>query len=441
MMQSPDLTDAELRAIAPDLTPAERAALTPAEQVRLQAIEAQNRPPSLGGMLKDAAVGAGKYAVNHPMETGAAIGGIAGAPMTGGTSLLPSLAATGLGGMAGAGLGMTADAIRQYFGGDPSGDQLPSTPSGVAKHMIDQGGIQMAGELGGRAISSTLKGGANLLMNETVPSEIAKDFSGVNIGDVLNRHAINPTTEGGAAKARLLRRGAGRQTQSLVDTATANGVPGITRKDVTPYLGQAHTKAAEDASAGIDGGDQAIADRVDALFRDQPYEAAPNASLHKALPLNQAPGATRSLQAEGKIVRKQVSADKPPTDLGGITADNLAAGVRRTTGDRVPGYADANKTTQELVAAAQAASKMSKMPVRIGGWPSRIASGTLASGGLAGGDPLAGFAAATVPLALGTPQISAPMAISLYKAGKLPYALLLKVVGPDMLAAAGVTGP
>lgn len=410
------------------------AKVDPVDRAWLEQQTASDTAPDYAHLPQQLAGQAVDYARENPRKTGAMIGGVvAPALVTGGASLPVSLLASFLGGAGGAGVGMTADATHQYFGGAPSSETLPSSPLDTAKLMGQEGATQVGADLAGRGLGATIKGGANLLMNETVPAEIAKDFAGVNIGETLNRYGINPTTTRGATKARLLRRTAGQQTQQLAADATRQGTPGITRRDVSSYLGPATKQATEDASAGIPGGHGTIERRVDALFDAQfPYGD---------IPLESAPGVTRSLQQEGKIVRKQLSADKPPTDIAGITADNLAAGVRQTTGAKVPGYADANRTTQELIAAAQAASKMSKMPLRIGGWPSRVASATMGGGALASGHPLEAVAATALPLALGTPAISAPAAISLYYAGKLPYALLLKVIGPEVAQASGITDP
>lgn len=420
--------------------------LGPEDVKWLQDATQPEAPFSLQRAGKDAATAAAGYVADHPVHTAATIGGIAGpAVVTGGASLPISLGASFLGGAGGAGTGMTIDALRQYFGGDPSKDQLPTTAAGVGMRMGTEGAGMMAAEGTGRLTSAGLRGGANLLMNEAVPADIAKGFPGVNIGDVLNRNGINPTRSGsspfsdlfvggGSTRARVLRRGSAAARDQLVQDATANGVPGITRRDVEPYLGNATNQAAEEARAGVTGGHAEITRRVDDLFNAQfPYGD---------IALQDAPSVTRQLQREGKVVRKAVAAGQRATDTSALAADDLANGVRRTTELRIPGYGEANKRTQEAIAAAQTAEKMKNQPIRFGGLPSRLTGGGLGVGELARtGDPISAALAASVPLALGTPQISAPVAINLYRAGKIPYSALLKVASPELLKMLGVNEP
>lgn len=380
------------------------------------------KPLNARSTLEGAASKAGTYAKEHPAEVGGTVGGIAATAATGGTAAIPAILAAFLGGAGGAGVGMTTSAALD------GSQKLPDSPTGVLKEM----GWQGATQAGGEGVGRLTMGAGNLLMNEIVPTAISKDFasSGVNIGDVLNRRGINPTTARGAAKAERLRGASSAQTQQLANDATAQGTPGITRRDVAPFLSRAERQAGAEAKSGVPGGQQIIDQRLADLFDAQfPFSD---------ISLKDAPAVTRVLQDEGRVVRRQVDAGKRPTDLAGVTADGIASGVRRTTADRVPGYEASNKTTQELVGAAQAADQLSKQPMRLGGLASRLASGGGFTAGAISGDPVLAALGAGVPLALGTPQIGAPVAIALYKAGKLPLPLLLKVVGPEALAQAGI---
>lgn len=379
-----------------------------------------SRAPNLTDTIAKFGKSAVQYAGDHPTETGAMLGGLAAMPATGGLSALPALGLTGLAGAGGAGFGMLAGAL----GG--SKEQPPTTIPDALKRIAVQGATQATGEGLGRVT----RGAGNLLMNEIVPSDIAKAFPTVNIGETLNARGIVPTTARGAAKAETLRNAAAGRAQSLADDATAKGTPGITRRDLAPFLARAERQAGNEEKAGAPGGMQEIDDRLNALFDAQfPFGD---------VPLKDAPGVTRALQDEGAIVRKQLDAGNRPTNLGGVTADSLASGVRRTAADRIPGYDAANKQTQELVAAARTADRLKNAPIRLGGMSSRIASGAAGAGGLATGDPLTAAVAAAVPLAIGTPQISAPLAVTLYKAGKLPLPVLAKILGPAALRELGI---
>lgn len=93
---------------------------------------------------------------NHPVEAGAIAGGMLAVPLTGGTSLLPAMAAAGLGGAGGAGLGLITKAAR----GDAD---TPNTSTGVLRTMGEQGALQGAMEGGGRLVSGMLAKGAGRL--------------------------------------------------------------------------------------------------------------------------------------------------------------------------------------------------------------------------------------------------------------------------------------
>lgn len=378
---------------------------------------------------------AAQYAVDHPAATGATIGGIAAPLLTGGTALLPELAATGLGGMGGAGTGMTLDALRQYFGGAPSQETLPSTASGVAKDMIDQGGGQMAATLAGRGTSAALKGTANGLMDSAIGAQtkLRGEFPDVNLAETLNANAINPFTKKGVQKAGILRRTSAANTQRLADDAGANGIL-IRRGDVTPALTGSTKMAAEDAAAGMPGGNAQIAAEVDRLFGGRSPLGTGD------IPANEAPAVTRSLQRRGRAARAASNAGDLPRGLDASVNDELASGVRQTANQKIgPEYAASNANTQSLIAAQKIAKRGSRQPLTLPSIKATALGGSAGGAGILAGDPIAGAIAASVPLALSVPQISAPVAINLYRAGKIPYALLLKVVGPELLHQAGVT--
>jgi hypothetical protein len=67
--------------------------------------------------------------IDKPVQSLATIGGLAAAPITGGASLLPAMAASGLGAAGGAGLGSIVNAAR-------GGSNGPQTAKGVAETMV-----------------------------------------------------------------------------------------------------------------------------------------------------------------------------------------------------------------------------------------------------------------------------------------------------------------
>lgn len=398
-------------------------------------------PPSAGGAMKagadlvgNVASGAMNYARTHPVETGAAIGGIAAPLLTGGAALLPELAAAGLGGMGGAGLGMLGGAAMG------SNAALPTTASGVAKTMIDEGGGQMAGTLLGRGISAPLKATGSAVMNSILPKSIAEDFPGA--ATTLVDRGINPTSEGGLAKASGLRRISAQNTRDLAQAAQAAGAPPITEGDLFPAMGASIDKAVAERKAGMPGGAGVVRKRLDALMDAQPLQGGrvPGAP---AIPLSDASSITRELQDEGRTTLDALASAERPSRLSSIVANDLAGGIRRVANDRIPGYQASNATTQNLIGAERSAAALqhAKLPLNTMGIRLAAAAGLGGATAYGTGSNTEGALVGALPLVLSVPQIAGPTAIAAYKAGKLPYSMLLKAVSPEILKMLGITEP
>lgn len=129
----------------------------------------------------------------HPAEVGAMAGGIAAVPLTGGASLLPAIAAAGLGGAGGAGVGMLAGAM----GGSPN---IPKTAGGVLRTMGTQGALQAGAELGGRGVQAGLKAGAGRLYQSVLKPTVAAREEYPNLVETALQHGV-PVSKGGAEKA------------------------------------------------------------------------------------------------------------------------------------------------------------------------------------------------------------------------------------------------
>lgn len=166
----------------------------------IHAVSASEPDTYAGGFLKGAKDYAGELASkvgntikNHPAEVGAAVGGMAAAPLTGGASLLPAMAAAGLGGAGGAGLGMIAGAV----GGSPN---IPNSAGGVLKTMGTQGAAQAAMEGGGRLMTGALKAGASRLYQGLLKPTQAARLENPNLVQTALENRI-PVSAGGAEKA------------------------------------------------------------------------------------------------------------------------------------------------------------------------------------------------------------------------------------------------
>lgn len=518
--------------------------------------------PDAPGAFNDLLAGAGNYIKNNPRKVGAAVGGIGATLATGGAALLPEMAAAGLGGMAGAGTGMTFDAIRQFMGGAPSAETLPGTPGDTAKAMIDEGAGQMAATGIGGSIARVARGAGTAVMNGILPKSIAEDFP--QAAETLAKNAINPSTERGLEKASGLRRVSAANTRDLAQAAEQSGAPPITEGDILPSMGNSIGKAVAERKAGNPGGAGVIRRRIDALFSAQPRPTsavysvdAPIAPLalpaatnpqqmsprfiggaagvaenrpytidtgpvtprigqpdigtilpreveglssvppdmaargigpftpptsargfysngdtggallptadkgqplpqpaqvvlrrslihgEPAIPLSDASDITRELQHEGRATLNAISSAERPSNLPSIVANDLASGIRRTANARIPGYQASNATTQGLIGAEQASAAMKNapFPLKALGYRAMPALAIGSATGYATGSPTEGVMAGALPLALGVPQIAGPAAIAAYKAGSLPYSMLIKAVSPQILEMLGITPP
>lgn len=148
-------------------------------------------------VLGDAVMNFGKGVLrtvrDHPVESAATAGAMAAVPLTGGASLLPAMAAAGLGGAGGAGLGLMVKGAR----GDAD---TPNTAGGVLGTMGEQGAVQAAMEGGGRMISGMLRSGASRLYQGLLKPTQAARLDNPNLVQTALANRI-PVSAGGAEKA------------------------------------------------------------------------------------------------------------------------------------------------------------------------------------------------------------------------------------------------
>jgi hypothetical protein len=230
-----------------------------------------------------------------------------------------------------------------------------------------------------------------------------------------------------------VRRKAGEQVRTLAQQAQDAGQPGITRSDVEPAMDPARRAASARAKAGMPGGHAEVNDVLNNLFDAQfPYGD---------IQLTDAADVTRALQDEGIAAREAVQSAERPKRVSSQAYDNAASGVRRVARDRIPGFQGANADLQGAVGAERAAAEMKngQIPLKNFGWRALPALALGTGEYVRSGSALTGAAAGALPLALGVPQISAPAAIALYQAGRLPFDVLVNTIGPAAVRAAGIT--
>jgi len=203
----------------------------PSEQDVLAAIGGQNpapaaaqapQQPTAAGMpfsrIGSAVMGTIK---NNPVSAGAIAGGLAAAPMTAGASLLPAMAASGLGAAGGAGLGLIAEQL---------GTGKPRTAGSVAGTMAAEGAMGAAGEGIGRGLatiagkvaphlSRAILKPSKALQREYGQDELIESFlkEGVPVGQ--------SEKVGASAKA-----SAGQADQMIADAQQAGAGPGEDRR-------------------------------------------------------------------------------------------------------------------------------------------------------------------------------------------------------------------
>ena len=116
-----------------------------------------------------------KTAYDNPVEALGIAGATAAVPLTGGASLLPSIAAAGLGGAGGAGLGTIVKAAR----GDAD---TPQTPGAVLGTMAKEGAVQAAGQGTGALAAGAARGSLRLMQSALKPTaSLVKSRAGAGV--------------------------------------------------------------------------------------------------------------------------------------------------------------------------------------------------------------------------------------------------------------------
>lgn len=291
----------------------------------------------------DGAVNLGKAAVrtirDHPVEVGAMAGGIAAVPLTGGASMLPAMAAAGLGGAGGAGLGLITKAVR----GDAD---TPNTAGGVLGRMGMEGAAQGAMEGGGRLISGMLaKGAGRLYQGLMKPTQAARLENPDLIKTALSNRI--PISAGGAEKAgNLVGESMGKADALVADRAAMPNAPMIDPKH---------------AVAGVAGAVREVKDLP--VARPQMKAIGDYGRQYLAEHPSQmtVTDAQRAVRATDKFFN---SAYRSTMDRGNpITSGNTAAALginNETRGmlrQAVPGLKDQNAVTSGLVGVRDAVER------------------------------------------------------------------------------------
>lgn len=286
-----------------------------------------------------------EYAYKHPVQAGAAIGGVAAAPFSGGASLIPAMAASGLGAAGGAGLGSIVSAAMGR-------EDTPATATDVAKTMATEGALGAAGEGMGRAVAAMgrplMRGAVSAYERMLKPNKAALEGM-TGMGKTLQERSANVAREllndpnGQISKAganRFADATAGIQ-QQVDDLVTANPeARGSTRHLADELNARRGTFGNQWAPGGDTRAYNAVADevlnnpKVTKILR-----AVKDTSVEQALGM--APNASEVVEA-GRTMIPRVTAR---------TARNLTQGTYRNLGDKAYGELQGAATEAHKAAA------------------------------------------------------------------------------------------
>lgn len=372
-------------------------------------------------MIGDAVMGAGKYALQHPVQSLAALGGVAGATATAPASLPLLAAATlgaGIGGAGGAGLGSILNAAR-------GGTDGPTTAGGTLQTMAGEGAGQAAAELTGRGVVAPMvKGGARILMDNAVrpTAKVLGEFPDVVNTLIKERLPVGRMLgSSGSQQAKAALRESAGTTRNLLRQADASGAviqPSQTMSEL-PALAQDAAK-----SSGLPGGGTGGLADMEAEF------AATQGFPQKPTEVKDLKRAAQSLAKPVFRAQQMGNVIGPDASLGARFNDAIAGGSKKALED-IPQYgpriAESEGRTQSLIGATKTLrqAEARRLPL----WSEL---GSTAAGGAVGaytGDTKSGVGTALAIRALTSPRSMSRAALGIDAMGPL------SIQGPRLAAA------
>lgn len=365
-------------------------------------------------MLGDAVIGAGKSLLsgikNHPVEAGGIAGGLLAAPFTGGMSAIPAMAATGLAGAAGAGVGVIGKRLGEAA---TTGDMhTPIDTTDAAKQMATQGLEQAGAEGGGRMIRGTLRMLGNRVYQGILKPTQAARLEHPELVQTALENAI-PVSAGGAEKAGTLMGESRQAADALVaDRAAQPGAPTIDPKQAVGGI----TKAVKDVRDLPVSRPQmaAIGDYARQYLKEHPSAMA-------------LPDAQRAVRATDKFFdstyRATMDRGNPVTSGSTAAAVGINDETRKLLRAAVPGLKEQNAVTSGLAGVREAVERRVGQQGNLSpiGMQHLINAGLGSGVGAIGGKEkgLTTFAAME---ALTNPMIGSRLAIGGHMAAGLPWA-------------------
>lgn len=365
-------------------------------------------------MIGDAAMRLLKSAKEHPIETGALVGGAVAAPFTGGASVPAAVAAAGLGGAGGAGLGMLYNAI--------AGEEAsPTTAGGVLTRMGTEGATQAAAELGGRAVQGGLKAVAGQAYRGALRPAASVRAKYPNVVERGLEDAIVVGPRSAPVKARNLAMASKAEGNAMREAAQAGGAGPIPRSELRgPLMEMARESKRAAKLTGVPDESAAIVQRARSL---QPSYALDEGHEAARILNDRADAAFRAEQRSGVTRGVEANMDK-------ALARAFSGGVK----DRVPGLAETNQVTSTRMGLAKALQAAAERPGVLG----NLMAGSTGVGTYAlTGDADKAMAASLALKGLSSPRALSTVGIGLNKAAAMPVAntfraaLLAKLLGEE----------
>lgn len=346
---------------------------------------------------------------DHPVESAATVGAIAAVPLTGGTSLLPAMAAAGLGGAGGAGLGLMVKGAR----GDAD---TPNSAGGVLRTMGEQGATQAAMEGGGGLLSKGLQAtGRGFYRAAVRPATRLTEKYGDLVGSGLREGAA--VGDSSAIRGRMLTSKAG--ADALVSQAEAAG-KSVPTQAVTGRFMPLVDKAGTREALGNGTGDFSEIAQREAAFN----QAHPTGQIGptRALALK------READALAGTAQNAIRRGTATNDMTAQLHDATRSGLRQGLLDIAPGLHDQNAQTSTLYGLSRALRSAESRPHALTDILSVGAGIGGAFGGHDSGDSaMKGAATGVAMKALTSPQIQSRLGIGADRMGKVPYAQLVRL--------------
>lgn len=278
-----------------------------------------------------------RLAKRNPATTGAMVAGAAAAPFTGGMSVIPAMAISGGAGALGAGAG-----------------QLVSGQKPDVATMAKEGAAMAGGEGLGRGAVALLSKAAPILGKAVLRASPTLQREFPNLVETFLKERI-PVGQSAQAGERMTE-SAGTARQMAAEADAAGAAPVGPRDIVKEFRGVRDEIAnrAANARPGAGGEMQEIVTRAKGLRLAGPQSVARNQVLKQ------------SAQTDASNAFRAAERGTPINDVTAKLDKAVAIGRQKAAEARVPGIADVNKRTQNLMGlegALETAERKSASPL------------------------------------------------------------------------------